>query len=71
MKIVRKGHKFPSLAIVACVHGNEKIGSELIDVLNDTLESDHLLNYVVANEDAMALDKRFIDSDLNRSFPWR
>ena len=71
MKISTYGFKSPAVAIVGCVHGNEKIGAEVIQRLEGTLKIDSAVKYVVANEEAMQLNQRFISSDLNRSFPWR
>ena len=69
MKINTYGFKSPAVAIVGCVHGNEKIGAEVIQQLESTLKIDSTVKYVVANEEAMQLNQRFISSDLNRSFP--
>jgi succinylglutamate desuccinylase len=59
----------PRIAIVGCLHGNERLGTEVIGRLGDNPPSSCPLRLVVANEEAMALGKRFVDSDLNRSFP--
>lgn len=49
---------------VACQHGGEKTP---LEVIKDNFEGK--INYLIANEDALKIHKRFIDSDLNRSFP--
>ena len=51
-----------SLAIVVCLHGNEKIGLEFSKILEE--------NYFtfIGNPRALKENKRFIESDLNRSF---
>ena len=70
MKItdVGKGSK-PRIAVVGCLHGNERLGIDVIGGLGDSPTSSCQLRLIVANEEAMALGKRFVDSDLNRSFP--
>lgn len=50
------------LVIVCCLHGNERYGLSIC-------ESQSLLPFVLANEQALKENKRFIDADLNRSFP--
>jgi succinylglutamate desuccinylase len=57
------------IAIVGSLHGNERLGTEVIGRLGDNPPSSCSLRLVVANEEAMDLGKRFVDSDLNRSFP--
>ncbi|MBU4351717.1 MAG: succinylglutamate desuccinylase/aspartoacylase family protein [Nanoarchaeota archaeon] len=49
------------LGIVCCLHGNEPYGLEVANKLN--------VSYFMGNEKALELNKRFIDSDLNRCFP--
>jgi len=51
------------IAIVVCLHGDESYGLEVIKKLPDSLPS------FIANKKALKEKKRFIDSDLNRSFP--
>jgi len=51
------------LAIVCCLHGNEKYGLEVMKKL-----SSHA-SFFIGNPLAVKKNKRFIDSDLNRSFP--
>ncbi len=51
------------IAIICCLHGNEKYG---LDVVR---ELPYSLPFFIGNKKAMIEDKRFIDSDLNRCFP--
>ncbi len=55
--------------IVACIHGNEKIGLEAIKILAKMNPENAQLKFIIANKLAIKLDKRFIDEDLNRVFP--
>jgi succinylglutamate desuccinylase len=51
-----------------CTHGNEKIGVAVArEVKKLNIKGELLVN--IANERAFKLNKRFIDQDLNRSFP--
>lgn len=49
------------ILIVCCLHGNEKYG---LDVVKRTP-----FDSLIANKQALAKNKRFIDCDLNRCFP--
>jgi succinylglutamate desuccinylase len=62
------GNSRPVVAVVACMHGNEKKGAEVLDLICNFKFNGTLL-LIVANEEAMKLDKRFVDADLNRCFP--
>ena len=55
--------------IVGCVHGDELIGEKVIRELRRLIISRGTLITVLANTRAMKERKRFIDQDLNRSFP--
>lgn len=70
MRITRHGFRTPIVAIVGCVHGDEKIGAEVIKILQRKLKAENVsIKYILANEEAFRQNKRFIESDLNRSFP--
>jgi len=60
--IIKPGAK---ILIVCCQHGNERFG---LDVFNRFMDDDRV-SLLLANEEAIAKDVRFIDTDLNRSFP--
>jgi succinylglutamate desuccinylase len=51
-----------NLILVCCLHGNERYGLEVC-------KSQSLFPFVLANKKALKENKRFIDTDLNRSFP--
>lgn len=50
-------------------HGNERIGKLVIKELEKLNIDKNTLTLQIANEKAFKLNKRFIDQDLNRSFP--
>lgn len=56
-----KTKKFSRIAVVCCSHGNERYGIEVGKKLH--------LPFFLANKRAFEANKRFIDADLNRSFP--
>jgi len=50
---------------LAGTHGDESVGLELMRALGDGEKHD----WLIANEKAVAINKRFVDCDLNRSAP--
>jgi predicted deacylase len=53
------------IVIIACMHGDELLGKEVIDLLKGRIDA----RFVIANPHAVERNVRFIESDLNRSFP--
>lgn len=54
------------ILVIGGIHGNEYTGIELVKILNENpLEN---IESVIANPQAVNKDKRFIETDLNRSF---
>lgn len=59
-----------SVGVVGSLHGNETIGKRVIDALYGSGPFVGLaLKLLVANERAIGANRRFVESDLNRSFP--
>lgn len=54
------------LAIVCCQHGDEVFGRTVFDYFQSKLSG---MRLILANQEAYDQGKRFIDDDLNRSFP--
>jgi len=63
-----KKEKNKNLLIVGAVHGNEKVGVEVVKRLNGLVGKKQVLG-LTANNKAFSQNVRFIDQDLNRSFP--
>lgn len=70
MRIEQRGEGEPEVAIVGGVHGDEPCGPAAIE---RTLAADYTYErpvvFVVANEPAIEAEVRYLDTDLNRSFP--
>ena len=58
-----------SLCVVGCVHGNERIGERVYNEIISYGDQLPGVTAVLANKPAMDLNKRYVDQDLNRSFP--
>lgn len=57
------------ILVIGCVHGDELIGQKVVSELRKLAISHGTLVTVIANTRATREGKRFIDQDLNRSFP--
>jgi predicted deacylase len=70
MKNFQKGEGEPELAVIYCTHGNEVEGKKAVEnLIKSKTEFKKPVKFVMANEKAYESGERFIDSDLNRSFP--
>jgi len=70
MRVETLGTGEPEIAVVGSIHGDEPCGRDGIEaVLADPPEMTKAVKFIVANEDALEADTRYIDTDLNRSFP--
>ena len=56
------------ILLIASTHGNEKIGLEVIAKLKKE-NLDKYFDYIIANPKANRENKRFLEKDLNRSYP--
>lgn len=60
----------PEVAVVGGLHGDEPCGRAAVEhFLDDPPEVARPVAFVVANEEALAAGRRFLDEDLNRAFP--
>lgn len=64
-----RGKDLPLVTIVACMHGNEHVGLRVLEFLRTQTILQGTLRLVVANPNATLQNRRFIDSNLNDSFP--
>lgn len=58
-----------NILVIGCVHGDELIGQKVVNELRKLPISRGTLVTVIANTRAIKDGKRFVDQDLNRSFP--
>lgn len=65
----RRGIGAPRVAIVACTHGDEFLGERVINAFKFVPLQRGCLLFITAHPLARARKKRYIDQDLNRSFP--
>ncbi|EKE19117.1 MAG: succinylglutamate desuccinylase/aspartoacylase, partial [uncultured bacterium] len=64
-----QGNSGKKILVIGCIHGDELIGQKVINKLRKLTVSRGTLTTVIANMRAKKAGKRFIDQDLNRSFP--
>ena len=70
MQVFTKGEGEPEITIVGSVHGDEPAGKTAIkNFLEKDLKYNRPVKFVIANEEALEENVRFLDTDLNRSFP--
>ncbi len=69
MKVIENSERKNILTIVCCLHGDETFGLDVFGYFKKRIEQYPGLKIILANEEALAAKKRFIDSDLNRCFP--
>lgn len=70
MKVYQRGEGNPEFTVTGSIHGDEPVGKKAIEkILGKELEFLRPVQFIVANEEALELDKRFVEVDLNRSFP--
>lgn len=64
-----QGEGKPKILIIGCVHGDERIGQKVINDLRQLKINKGSLITILANTTAIKNKVRFLDQDLNRSFP--
>ncbi|MFB6175018.1 MAG: succinylglutamate desuccinylase/aspartoacylase family protein [Candidatus Nanohalobium sp.] len=70
MRKFLKGEGEPELVVVGAIHGDEPAGKNAIErVLNEDIKFQRPVKFIVANQEALEKEERFVDRDLNDSFP--
>ncbi|MFP4038615.1 MAG: succinylglutamate desuccinylase/aspartoacylase family protein [Candidatus Nanohaloarchaea archaeon] len=70
MKTEKRGKGEPEFTVIGSIHGDEPAGKKAIEkILKEGLNFKKPVKFIVANEEALEKDQRFLDTDLNRSFP--
>lgn len=70
MQIIKRGKGNPQYTVIGSIHGDEPAGKNAIKrVLDEELAFKKPVQFIIANEKALAADERYLDVDLNRHFP--
>jgi len=70
MKVVTRGEGKPRITVIGSIHGDEPAGKKAIEtILDSDLEFRKPVKFIIVNEEALEQDERYLESDLNRSFP--
>jgi predicted deacylase len=70
MQVYKRGDGEPEYTVIGSIHGDEPAGKKAIEgFLEEDREFREAVQFVVANEEALAEKTRFLEADLNRSFP--
>jgi predicted deacylase len=70
MRIEQLGDGPPEVAVVGGIHGDEPCGVHAVQtVLSEAPAVERPVAFVVANEAAVEREARYVETDLNRSFP--
>ncbi|WP_117595010.1 succinylglutamate desuccinylase/aspartoacylase domain-containing protein [Haloprofundus halophilus] len=70
MRVHQLGEGTPEVAVVAGIHGDEPCGPLAVErLLAEEPTVERPVKLVVANEEALERGVRYLDDDLNRSFP--
>jgi predicted deacylase len=70
MKVYKRGEGEPEYTVVGSVHGDEPAGKKAIErFLKEDCEFLEPVQFIIANEEALKENVRYLEADLNRSFP--
>jgi succinylglutamate desuccinylase len=70
MRIYELGEGTPEVAVVGSIHGDEPCGARAIErFVAGNPDVDRPVKLVIANEEALEADVRYLEEDLNRAFP--
>lgn len=70
MRVEQLGEGEPELAIVGSIHGDEPCGARAIEqLLLKAPDVKRPVKLIVANEEALERNVRYLEADLNRAFP--
>ncbi|MFB6203965.1 MAG: succinylglutamate desuccinylase/aspartoacylase family protein [Candidatus Nanohaloarchaea archaeon] len=68
MKVIEKGED-PEITVVGSVHGDEPAGKKAIEKVLERNSFTGPVRFIVANEEALEIGERYVEKDLNSSFP--
>ncbi|MGM0398972.1 MAG: succinylglutamate desuccinylase [Halobacteriota archaeon] len=69
MRVAQLGAGQPEVAVVGSIHGDEPCGATAIErLIEDDPPVRKPVKLIIANDEALERDVRYVDADLNRSF---
>ncbi len=70
MKVETRGTGDIEFTFIGSIHGDEPAGKRAIEkILEKDYDFRKAVKFIIVNEEALEQDERFLDEDLNRSFP--
>ncbi|KAB1188171.1 MULTISPECIES: succinylglutamate desuccinylase/aspartoacylase family protein [Haloferax] len=70
MRIYELGDGTPEVSVVGSIHGDEPCGARAIErFVAEDPDVERPVKLIIANEEALDEDVRYLDEDLNRAFP--
>ncbi len=70
MRVAQLGTGTPEVAVVAGIHGDEPCGVRAVErLLRDKPAVNRPVKLIIANEEALEAQVRYLEEDLNRAFP--
>lgn len=70
MKVEKLGEGQPEYTVIGSLHGDEPCGKKAIErFLSEDWDVKKPVQFIVANEEALERQVRFLDDDINRVFP--
>ncbi|WP_410767156.1 succinylglutamate desuccinylase/aspartoacylase family protein [Haloferax sp. DFSO60] len=70
MRIYELGDGTPEVSVVGSIHGDEPCGARAIErFVAEEPDVERPVKLIIANEEALEADVRYLDEDLNRAFP--
>lgn len=70
MKVITRGEGKPEITVIGSLHGDEPAGKKAIEtILEEEIEFKKPVKFIIANEEALEQDERYLEVDINRSFP--
>lgn len=70
VRIYELGEGVPEVAVIGAIHGDEPCGKDAVERLVEAdIAVERPVKLIIANEQAIKAEQRYVDNDLNRAFP--
>lgn len=70
MEVKKRGEGESEITVIGSIHGDEPAGKKAIEkFLEEEPDFRKPVKFIIANEKALEKDERYLETDLNRSFP--